>query len=141
LEGIHPSGWADFISARPQYCRTSSKLQEKQEGAMIADLYLKRGDRYPPLKQALRYDDDTSIDLSGTTVRFILRRVGATAVLGGAAIVTDAPNGVVRYNWQVNDTALAGNYIAEWEIAYPDGKLLTVPNRKKITVLISDDLG
>ncbi len=80
------------------------------------------------------------IDLTGTTVRFNMKKDGATAPkVDGAAVVINATQGFVRYDWAALDTDTAGNFTGEWEITDTAGRQRTVPLRPKITIEIVPD--
>lgn len=94
--------------------------------------YIKRGDRKPYVKAALRLIDGntaTAYDLSSSTVRFILRKKGEgvaaiNVALSGGELV-DVANGQVQYQWQSGDTDILGDYHAEFEVTTLSGEKLT----------------
>ena len=82
-----------------------------------------------------------AVDLSGATVRFHMRKLGkGTVVVDGAATVTGAFTGQVRYAWSGSDTASIGTYNGEFEVTYSDGAIETFPNNGFISIEITDDL-
>jgi len=64
-----------------------------------------------------------------------------TPTINAAATVVTAAAGTVKYVWAAGDTATAGYYTGEWEVTYSDGRKLTVPNGKKLSVAVVADLG
>lgn len=106
----------------------------------MADFTIKRGDTLPVIAATLA-DENGPIDLTGATVRFHLRTAltGEIAV-DGAATVTDADAGTVEYEWEAGDTAVDGDYRAEWEITFSGGATLTCPNDTDTTLTIYRDL-
>ena len=73
--------------------------------------FVKQNDTSPTLDATLKDADNAAVDLSGATVRFHMRKVGkGTAVVDGAATVTGALTGQVRYAWSGSDTASIGTY-------------------------------
>lgn len=106
----------------------------------MADFTIKRRDTLPPIAATLA-DADGPIDLTGATVRFHLRNInGTSTVVDAAATVVSAAAGTVRYDWTVDDTATAGNYVAEWEITFGDGTEMTCPNTGHTSVAIIEDI-
>lgn len=106
-----------------------------------ADFTIKQGDSKPSVRFTLN-DDGVALDLTGTTVRFKMRRSDDDALLLDAvATLEDAPNGIVRYDWDPADLATArGTYQAEWEITYADDTVLTCPNTGFLLVFVQPDL-
>ncbi len=106
---------------------------------MIATFHLKQNDTSP----ALLYRLDPAVNLAGASVVFNMRPRGGGTVLvdrEAASIDGDPGNGVVRYDWQVADTANAGWFEAEFEVTYSDGSVETFPNNDFIVVQIGGDI-
>ena len=100
----------------------------------MAEFYIKQNDTRPSLSATLA-EDGAAVDLTGCTVMFHMgERVDA------AAVVVDAETGIVRYDWAVADTAVAGCYPAEFEVTFSDGAIETFPNDDYITIIIQQDL-
>lgn len=102
---------------------------------------IKRGDTSPALLFELLPKD---VVLSGATVRFNMRiRDTNTVVVNRASGAVEVGVGTptVRYNWTQADTAKAGEYDAEFEVTYLDGKIETFPNDGFIPILINEDIG
>ena len=107
---------------------------------MIATFHLKQNDTSP----ALLYRLDPAVNLAGASVVFNMRpRGGGEAVVDRAAasIEGDPSDGVVRYDWDAQDTAAAGRFEAEFEVTYTDGTVETFPNADFIVVNIMGDIG
>lgn len=102
--------------------------------------FIKRNDRLPPVTALLRGADNLPIDLTdATSIRFI-----CTNGVDGAAVIESPPtDGRVRYDWGADETADAGQFNAEFEITWNDGRKQTVPNGQDeyIRVIITADLG
>jgi hypothetical protein len=82
------------------------------------------------------------IDLMGCSVWFIMTPEGAdTPSIQRLAVIDDAVSGRVHYQWLPGDTDAPGNYLAEWEILYPDGTRRTIPEDGYDRVSIVADLG
>lgn len=106
----------------------------------MTTIYIKRDDTQPDIEATLQYDDGSAIDLSGATVKFIMASQSGTVKVNTTATVVDAVAGKVKYQWQTGDTDTAGTYYAEFEVTFPGGKKLTVPNQNHLVVVVVDDL-
>jgi hypothetical protein len=80
------------------------------------------GDDAPSLEVTLERDGSV-IDLSNASrVTFrMAEHPGATPVVDASAVIADATDGLVRYDWASDDLADAGQYVAELEVAWNDG--------------------
>lgn len=103
---------------------------------------VKRGDRHPHIDATLLNPDGTAVDLSGASVKFLMRSVlGGVLKVNASATVVDAAAGQVSYVWGATDTDTAGDYRAEFEVTFGDGTKLTVPNDSYLPVTVLEDLG
>lgn len=100
---------------------------------------LKRGDRLPVIRAVLR-DVNGPIDLTDCDVKFAWRNKATNQMGTGDAIILNEPAGEVEYAWAAGDTLLAGTYEAEFEITFPDLRVLTVPNDGNIEFAILSDI-
>lgn len=110
---------------------------------MAVTFEMKANDTLPVIEANLGYDDDTVPPL-GTAqhVTFIMRKTkSGTAQLVAAAEVVDAATGHVRYAWEPGDTAVPGEYDAEWEVVFADGGKQTFPGDSYHRVILWGDLG
>lgn len=109
----------------------------------MADFEIGQNDTLPIIEGTLLADGIPlpGLDLPGVVVKFHLKK-GNTIVVNAPAIIIDALAGIVRYVWQVGDTAVIGNYKAEWEITFSPGQILTIPRKpaEKISVSIYGEL-
>lgn len=103
--------------------------------------YIKQNDTSPAMLATLQDASGTAVNLTAATVRFHMRAIGATQTkVNAAATITDAPNGIVRYNWSASDTNTVGQFQAEFQVTYADGKIETFPNDSYLPVEITDDI-
>lgn len=103
--------------------------------------FIKQNDTSPALQATLKDASGTAIDLSGSTVRFHMRQVGATsAKVDAAATVSDADGGVIYYQWSASDTDTIGSFEAEFEVTFSGGEIESFPNNRFIQVEITDDI-
>ncbi len=105
----------------------------------MPDFYLKRNDTKEPI-QATLSDQAGAVDLTGATVRFHMKNRAGTVVVDAPAEVVTPAGGVVRYQWQAEDTAAAGDFYAEWEVTFPSGAVQTFPNENDIGIRIAADV-
>lgn len=90
-------------------------------------------------------DDEAPINLTtATSVTFKMRTAGAADItapkVSSAMTVVDATNGRVRHNWSTAHTDTPGEYAVEFEIAWSDGGIETVPNDGYMTINVVEDL-
>jgi hypothetical protein len=68
------------------------------------------------------------VDLSGATIKFIMRDTSGTVVveatLAGTELV-DLPNGSIRYEWVAADTDTVGDFYVEIEVTDSDSFITT----------------
>lgn len=103
--------------------------------------YIKQNDTSPAIQATLKDVDGNVVDLSGATVRFHMRKQGATtAKVDAAATIVDDIGGVVRYNWTSANTDTVGTYQAEFEVTYSDETVETFPNATYLKVKVVDDI-
>lgn len=108
----------------------------------MIDYKIKQNDLVPSVRSVLR-DEAGVIDLSSASaLKFFMVNVdtGALKVNGANGIFVDRPNGVVEYTWSGTDTDTVGNYRAEFEVTFPEGKE-TFPSHTYIYIEVLDDLG
>lgn len=114
----------------------------------MADLTFKQHDRLPSISYILSEDITTGstttnsvINLTGATVRFIMRLRGATVPkVNAVATIVTATAGTVRYDWGATDLDTAGEFDAEWEVTDSTGKPRTHPYNGYITITVVADL-
>jgi len=108
-----------------------------------ATFLIKRHDALPVLKVYLRDVNDEPVDLSplSTAVYFIMKNVntGTAAITGNICTIVDVDTAIVQYTWAATDTAIAGDYLGEFEIRYADGNKLTVPTEDTLSVIVIED--
>jgi hypothetical protein len=100
------------------------------------DFFIKVGDTAPPLECELTDADGDPVNLTGAVVRFHMAPRGAIAVINRLADIITPLAGLVRYSWQVGDTALAGFFIGEFEVTFATGAKETFPNDGDIVIRI-----
>lgn len=110
----------------------------------MADFAIKAFDRLPSIQATLSTGPaaaPVAVNLTGTTVSFIMRPAGGGPVkVNSSAVLVDAAAGVVRYDWQVGDTDTPGQYEAEWEMVDGAGRTQTFPTLTYHTVDVLADL-
>lgn len=96
-----------------------------------------QGDTAPDITSQIHLEDDPTspVVLTGASVRFQMRKADDRRfTVNAAATVTDESTGLVRYSWAVNDLAVPGTYLAQWEVTYPGGRVQTTAPVETLTV-------
>lgn len=105
----------------------------------MSTVYVKQHDTKAIFTDTLMVND-LPVNLTGTTIRFLMRKpVGA--LVDGVATITNPVAGTVAYQPVAADVAIVGKYRQEWEVTFGDGKVLTFPNDTYNFVLIERDVG
>src|SRR5687767_9479024 len=109
---------------------------------VVATVHMKRGDTAPAFR-ARCLDGDTPVNLTGSTVRFIMEDASGVTTVDAAAAPDDqaAQPGWVQYAWSTGDTDTIGAYRAELEVTFPDGTIQTFPQDDYVRVYVLADLG
>ena len=104
----------------------------------------KQNDTAPPIEQVLKDANGFPVNLTGASIKALMRvrPAGAVKVNGSAAtIVGSASNGRVRYNLTASDRDTADVYEFEWEVTFSSGEVQTFPGNGYLIVDIQDDIG
>lgn len=104
------------------------------------DFTIKQNDTSPGIRAVLKDSQGEAVDLSGARVNFHLADPRGEVIINETALIINGPEGVVSYGWKAGDTARAGNYRAEWEVEFADGKVETFPNHGYIKIKIIKEL-
>jgi hypothetical protein len=106
------------------------------------DFVIKAHDQLPAIAATLVDADLVPVDISDATVLFIMANATSRVVkLTSEATVVDGVAGRVEYQWNdTTDTATPGEYVAEWQVTFGDGKKQTFPSNSYNTVSIVADL-
>lgn len=108
----------------------------------MADWTIVQGDTSPAFFDTLEYANQTPVNLTGCTVRFIMRPTNSNEPvnLTGAATVQSAANGTVAFAPSVADTANVGNYMANWLVTGGAVGRMTFPTRGYLWVQVQENL-
>ena len=113
----------------------------------MADYVVKQGDTAPPFADTLLDNLGNPVNLTGATVRFVMRpqrrrlvKVAAAATVVQVGDGSDGSKGKVRYSQTSGDVDTPGLYDVEWEVTYSGGKIETFPNGRHAVALITGDL-
>lgn len=104
--------------------------------------HIKRGALTPPLRGHLEDAKGVRPSLAGASVRFHMRKAGATTphfAAVGASIV-EAANAEVAHAWSAPQTAVAGAYEAEFEVIDAAGNPSRFPTPGFQSVVISESV-
>lgn len=103
---------------------------------------IKQNDTSPSLSVQLLDGAQQIIDLSGASAKFFMKIAGSTTIAVDApAVITNASEGRVEYEWSAGDTAIAANYQGEFQITFINGTVETFPNNKYITIRVLPEIG
>jgi hypothetical protein len=110
--------------------------------SVLTEHSMKRGDRMPSLKATLGFVEGTNADLTGCTVRFLMRGLRARGLKVAAdAVVVSPKGGVVRYDWAAGDTDTSGVWLGEFEVTETSsGRKQSFPNNGYLSVVISESI-
>jgi hypothetical protein len=95
-----------------------------------ADFTIKQYDTLPVISAILKVGGVVISDLAmASSVKLVLakRNDPETYVFAKQAVIVNAANGQVAYQWVAGDTDIPGDYVGSWHITYADGKKRTVP--------------
>ena len=108
----------------------------------MADFNIKANDTLPKLRATLTYSDSSTVDLTGSTVQFVMRSENSVipTVKSPATIITPTAPAVVEYEWVPVDTAAPDSYLGEFEVTFADLKVRTFPTEGYFTIDIVADL-
>lgn len=108
----------------------------------MSDFYWKQHDTYPQIRVQLFDSAGTPIDITSSSINFIMRTVPGTAApkVNASATIVDAPNGIVGYTPIGANTDTVGDFMAEWQVTFPGGAKQTFPNPGYDTITITSDL-
>lgn len=105
---------------------------------------IKQGDTQPPITHTTVDDEGNRVSLMGAiSTSFIYRRKDAAPVtaVSQPALIVNADAGQLIYYWDQTDTAIVGEYYAEWRIVFPNSQIRTFPQRGYQLFVVEPDLG
>lgn len=103
--------------------------------------YIKQNDTLPAISAQLVDADGTVPDITGATVKFIMRLTsGGAAKVDASATIVTAATANVKYGWIGADTDTVGDYEGEFEVTLATGGIQTYPNSKYIPIKVMDDI-
>jgi len=107
---------------------------------MSATFITKKGDTRVAIKATLLDASGQPVDLTNSSVKFIMAKQNGTVKINRDALIQDAANGVVWFVFEANEVDEAGTFRGEFEVTYNDGRVETFPNDGYIIVQINPDL-
>jgi FlaG/FlaF family flagellin (archaellin) len=110
--------------------------------ASETDFYIKQDDTAPALEAQLCDSSGDPVDLTDTSVSFVMQPVGGdTKTISAMATIDDPTNGMVSYNWADGDTQTAGYYNAEFIVSDSSTQTdETFPNTQYISIKVAERL-
>lgn len=106
---------------------------------MAATHWIKKGDTGRKFTDTLK-SGTAALNLTGASVKFIMKNFCSGTVRSGDATVTDATAGKVSYQPTADDVGTVGRFLCEWEITYVGGKKQSVPEDGYIDLRVMPDL-
>lgn len=101
-------------------------------------VWMKQGDLLPNLTAVLQ-DRSGPLNITGGTVKFIMRAAEGSVKINASATIVTAASGIVQYTWSGSDTDTAGEFEGEFQVTL-SGKKETFPNTGYIPIIILDDI-
>ena len=110
---------------------------------MAHDYTVGEGDLEAPISVPGGLQDENGvIDLTGSTVSFLMRRHASDLlVINAVATVDNALLGIVHYDWVVGDTDTPGQHWAQWRVVLSSGRPIRVPNDGGYEICIQPAVG
>jgi hypothetical protein len=107
----------------------------------MPDFSIKQSDVLPVLNDTLTYSDGTAANLTGASVTFVMRALTANnPTVKAAATIVSPPAGTVSYTFTAADTAVAGQYVANWIVTFSGGNVQTWPTVGAIEITVEENL-
>lgn len=108
----------------------------------MADYTMTQGDTLRSIEATLYGPDGAVIDLTGCTVKFLMRRQNSAVLkVQSLATIVTAAAGIVRYSPLSGDVDTPGLYLGRWKVnETASDKDLTVPNSNDFTIHIRPDV-
>lgn len=103
---------------------------------MIPDYQVKQGSTIPPLKVNLTGRDGKPADLTGATVKFIMKTFSGVLKFDGTCEITNIRNAEVQYQWQTEDVEDADQFEAQFIIDKGNGELSIFPSHRNLIIEI-----
>ena len=103
-----------------------------------------RGDTGPAIFETLYDAEGKEVDLSGSSVRFLLVDMDGVLVVDGVAeLINGGVLGGVKFDaWTTTHTGTAGNFRREWEVTFPSTRIESWPKEDRVyDVVIRGDAG
>lgn len=112
----------------------------------MADLTIKSGNTWPPLRGRAA-DDDGALPLADAEEITLYLKSDTTLITGTVEVIDppDSDGFNWRYVWADGDTDEPGDYVGEikilWDSSTTPDEIETVPNQDNVTVTIEEALG
>lgn len=107
----------------------------------LFDYVIKQGDTKPIVTATILDATGAVVNLTGCTVQFVMRALTSnTPLIQKSATVVTPAAGTVSYTWTAQDTATAGNYMAQFVVTFGDATIQSFPVDGYLEVLIEENL-
>jgi len=109
---------------------------------MAADFVITSGDTAPRFEEELSYSNNEPVNLTGATVKFIMRAQTASEPkrLTGTVTISEPTKGKLYFTPSTADTAEAGNFMANWHVTFAGGEVQSFPSSGYLWVEVQQNL-
>ena len=105
------------------------------------DFVIKQGDTKPSFIQNLTDSTGAAINLTGSSVKLVVRALtGTDPLINASATILNAVTGQVGYSFSTTDSANAGTFMANWIITDSISAKYSVPTDGYISISIEQNL-
>lgn len=102
---------------------------------------IKVHDTGPSVKGQVRKSSGAPLPLTGASVRFLMYSVDGVALVDAPAFIElPTTEGIMRYDWQPDDTLVVGRHRALFELTLDGGAKESYPNEGYMWITIEEDL-
>lgn len=107
----------------------------------MSDFAIKQGDVLPVLNDTLSYNDGSLANLTGASVKFIMRSITALGpTINTTATIVTPVSGTVSYTFTPTDTTTAGRYQGAWVVVFANGKQQQFPTIGYLDIAIDENI-
>ena len=107
----------------------------------MPDFAIKQGDVLPVLSDTLTYSDGTAVNLTGASVKFVMRSLIAIGTTTNtSATIVNATAGTVSYTFTTTDTATAGRYQGTWIVTFAGGQVQQFPTDGYLDIAVEENI-
>lgn len=107
----------------------------------MPDWTIKQADSAPTFSDTLTWNTGAAVDLTGASVKFVMRsRTATSPAVNATATIVTAAAGTVSYTPSASDTATAGHYTSYWTVTFANAVVQRFPTVGFNTVEVQENL-